>query len=76
MKFFKNLGQSTKTKEEKQKTIKMKKVIHDNIFPETEQLLYCIGNKRVSKKDLMVVKMILDFREALYNKQKNDDPNF
>lgn len=43
------------------------KMISEKVFPSIKEIQYCISNKLVSEKDLILFKLILDFNEAIFN---------
>ena len=52
--------------------------IKDKVFPPLEEIYYCIKNKLINKKELILYKMRIDFNEALlsgnsdFNKSVNN----
>jgi hypothetical protein len=43
------------------------KPLFDLVFPSLEEVSYCIKRDLVSKKELILFKLILDYNEALFN---------
>jgi len=39
----------------------------DRVIPKLEEIYHCIKRGHVSKKELILYKLIIDFNEALYN---------
>lgn len=46
--------------------------IKDIVFPSIDEIYYCLKQKLVSKKDLILYKLILDFNEAVFNKHREN----
>jgi hypothetical protein len=41
--------------------------IKDKVLPPIEEIYYCIKNKLMNKKEILLYKMILDLNDALLN---------
>jgi hypothetical protein len=46
------------------------KPLKDLVFPSIDEIYYCVRKGLVSKKELILYKLILDFNEALFNEQR------
>lgn len=57
---------STQTK------IQTKKIIEDKIFPSIQEISYCIKHDKLGAKDMILYKMLIDFYEAMNNKNGQD----
>lgn len=45
------------------------KLISDKVLPPLSEIMHCIKNKLVSRKDLILYKLVLDLNEALVNQR-------
>ena len=52
--------------------IQTKKIIEDKIFPSIQEISYCIKHDKLGAKDMILYKMLIDFYEAMNNKNGQD----
>jgi len=52
--------------------IQTKKMIEDKIFPSIQEVSYCIKHDKLGGKDMILYKMLIDFYEAMNNKNGQD----
>lgn len=45
------------------------KTIRDTVFPSIDEIYYCVKNNLVSKKDLLVYKLLIDLNEAIQTEE-------